>query len=83
MRARVCLAVLLSLAGCAARPQLVMLNPQTGATVGCRVPELNQGSGAFLVSRECLSACQAHGFRPVPGVKAGHGGDDVPQVCLD
>ncbi len=83
MRLAVCLGVLLGLAGCADRPQLVMLNPQTGMTVGCQVPNPNGGSGEFLVTRACLSACQAHGFHPVPGAQAGRGGDGVPQLCLD
>ena len=83
MRPFACLMVLLSLAGCASRPQLVMLNPRTGATVGCESPDPLAGSGEYLVSRACLSACQAHGFRPVPGAKASGGGNSMPQACLD
>jgi hypothetical protein len=83
MRPFACLMVLLCLAGCASRPQLVMLNPRTGVTVGCESPDPLAGSGEYLVSRACLSACQAHGFRPVPGAKATGGGGGMPQACLD
>ncbi len=77
------LIVLLSLAGCASRPQLVMLNPRTGATVGCDEPDPLASSGEYLVSRACLSACQAHVFRPVPGARTASGGSGMPQPCLD
>ncbi len=82
MRAFACLMALLCLAGCASRPRLAMLNPRTGMTVGCGLPDPLADSGGYLVSRACLSACQAHGFRPVPGAKAPTGGG-VPQVCLN
>ncbi len=71
------------LAGCATQPQLVMLNPRTGATVDCNVPDVQGGSGEFLVSRACLSACQAHGFHPVPGVISKSSSSGTPQACLD
>ena len=71
------------LAGCAPRPQLVMMNPRTGATVGCPKPDLLAGSGEFLVSRACYSACRAHGFRPVPGVQGESSDDDTPAACLN
>ena len=77
------LLVLLALAGCANRPQLVMVNPRTGVTVGCESPDPNASSGEFLVSRACLSACQAHGFRPVPGIQAANGGSDTPTACAN
>jgi hypothetical protein len=77
------LAGLLGLAGCAAPPQLVMVNPHTGATVDCPVPDRLAGSGEFLVSRACLSACAAHGFHPVLGVEAKGSSDATPQLCLN
>jgi hypothetical protein len=81
---RLNLLLLLILAGCATpQPQLVMLNPRTGTTVGCALPDLRGNSGEFLVSRACLSACQAHGFRPVPGVLSKSSNGGTPQVCLD
>ena len=61
----------LAAAGCADRPQLVMINPRTGAAVDCQV------------SRACLSACQAHGFRAVPGIQADRGGGGVPSECTN
>ena len=75
--------LVLALAGCASRPQLVMINPRTGASVDCQLPDARAGSGGFLVSRACLSACQAHGFRPVPGVRAPQAGDDIPSACTN
>ena len=73
----------LALAGCATQPKLVMINPRTGATVGCQSPDTRADSGAFLVSRACLSACQAHGFRPVPGMEASGAGPDIPMACTN
>ena len=61
---RLLLLTMLALAGCASHSQIAMLNPRTGAQVGCDTPGLSTGSGEYLVSRMCLSACQAHGFRP-------------------
>ncbi len=83
MRLRFVLPLTLVLAGCATRPQLVMLNPRTGATVDCQVPDAQAGSGEFLVSRACLSACQAHGFHPVPGTLSRSSSEGTPQACLD
>jgi hypothetical protein len=80
---RVSLLGLLVLAGCATQPQLVMMNPRTGAVVDCEVPDLQAGSGDFLVSRACLSACQAHGFRAVPGALSRSSNEGTPQACLD
>ena len=77
------LLLLLAVAGCADRPQLVMINPRTGASVHCQQPDVLAGSGGFLVSRACLSACQAHGFRPVPGVRVPQAGDDIPSACTN
>ncbi len=74
---------LLALAGCANRPQLVMINPQTGAAVDCQLPDARAGSGGFLVSRACLSACQAHGFRATPGIQPAHYGNDIPMACTN
>ena len=82
MRARVAVGcLLLSLAGCQSYPQLVMVNRQTGATVDCQVPDLNAPPAAFLVSRACLSACEAHGFRAIPNVPAPAGPPDIPTAC--
>ena len=79
---RLLLLTMLALAGCASHSQIAMLNPRTGAQVGCDTPGLSTGSGEYLVSRMCLSACQAHGFRPVPGaVASGDGG--VPEAYLN
>jgi hypothetical protein len=71
------------LTGCVAHPQLVMMNPHTGQVVGCAVPDTMSGSGGFLVSRACLSACAAHGFRPVPGMQTQSYDNETPQACLD
>ncbi len=73
------------LSGCASpsSSQLVMMNPRTGAVVGCEAPDLRAGSGEFLVSRACLSACQAHGFRPIPGAQNTSPSTGTPQACLD
>jgi hypothetical protein len=76
-------AAMLGLAACAERPQLVMINPHTGATVGCPVPDTLAGSGEFLVSRACLSACSAHGFHPMLGVESKGSGDTTPEACLN
>jgi hypothetical protein len=80
---RVSLLSVMILAGCATQPQLVMLNPRTGATVDCEVPDPRASSGEFLVSRACLSACQAHGFRAVPGALSKSSSEGTPQACLD
>ncbi len=80
---RAALLVLLALGGCATQPKLVMVNPRSGAMVDCDVPEDNSGSGEFLVSRACLSACQAHGFRPVPGMQAAGSDAGIPTPCLN
>ena len=77
------LVLLLAVAGCASQPKLVMVNPRTGDTVGCRAPDPSGSSGAYLVSRACLSACQAHGFRPVPGVQSTGSGPDLPAACTN
>jgi hypothetical protein len=82
-RAATILAGLLGLAACAARPQLVMINPHTGATVDCPVPDRLAGSGEFLISRACLSACAAHGFHPVLGLEGKGSGDATPELCLN
>ena len=85
MRAKLLLAGLLltclGLSACAAYPQFVMLNPRTGATVECQQPDMTASPGNFLVSRACLSACAAHGFRPVPGMPAPAGSADIPDQC--
>ncbi len=75
----------LALAGCATQPKLVMINPRTGATVACQSPDPRADSGAFLVSasRVCVSACQAHGFRPAPGIEATGAGPDIPTACTN
>ncbi len=73
----------LGLAGCAGQPKLVMVNPHTGATVGCQPPDPNAGSGGFLISRACLSACQAHGFRPVPGMQSTGPWPELPSACTN
>ena len=75
--------ILLALSGCATQPKLVMINPRTGVTVGCQSPDPLADSGAFLVSRACLSACQAHGFRPVPGMQSASSGPDIPAACTN
>ena len=80
---RAALLILLALGGCATQPALVMGNPHNGATVDCDVPRPNASSGDYLVSRACLSACQAHGFRPVPGVQAPTSSDGIPTACLN
>jgi hypothetical protein len=77
------LAGMLGVASCAARPQLVMVNPHTGATVDCPVPDRLASSGEYLVSRACFSACSAHGFHPVPGLEGKGSGDSTPQLCLN
>ena len=73
----------LTLAGCASQPKLVMINPRTGALVGCQSPNPGADSGGYLISRACLSACQAHGFRPVPGLQSSDGGPDLPSACTN
>ncbi len=81
--AAIALMALLGVTSCAERPQMVMLNPRTGVLVGCPVPDTLSGSGEFLISRACLSACSAHGFRPVPGAETKGSGDATPSVCLN
>ena len=81
MRRVIAALALLLPAACSAGPQLVMVNPATGATVGCAIPDFSADSGQFLVSRECISACQAHGFRPDPTGRSGAGDSAVPQAC--
>ncbi len=66
---------------CASGPQFVMINPATGATVGCSTPDFTARSGDFLASRECVSACQAHGFRPDPNVQPVASDSGIPQAC--
>jgi hypothetical protein len=78
---RVALLCLLVLSGCAQSPQLAMLNPRTGARVDCEVPNVSANAADFLISRACLSACEAHGFRPMPGVQVPSAGSDIPAVC--
>ena len=76
--------MLLALSGCAHYPQLVLLNPRTGATVDCQVPDQTARPGDYLVARACMSACEAHGFHPVPGMPAGSNssaGTDIPSQC--
>ena len=80
---RAALLALLVLAGCAARPKLVMVNPKNGATVDCDVPDAQSSSGDYLVSRACFSACQAHGFRPMPGVQGSSSADGIPSPCTN
>ena len=80
---RAVLLAALALAGCAAQPKLVMVNPRSGAMVDCEVPDAQSSSGDFLVSRACLSACQAHGFRPVPGVQATGSSSGIPTACTN
>ena len=80
MRAAFLLACL-TLSACASSPQFVMLNPRTGATVECQQPDMAANPADFLVSRACLSACEAHGFRPVPGMPAPPGGASIPDQC--
>jgi hypothetical protein len=75
------LPALLTLGGCARPPQLVMVNPHTGATVDCQAPRAGASSGEFLISRACLSACGAHGFQIVPGVQAARSDGDFPRAC--
>ncbi|WP_158746416.1 hypothetical protein [Acidisphaera sp. L21] len=77
------LCIVLTLGGCASGPKMVMVNPHSGATVDCELPDSGGSSADYLVSRMCLSACQAHGFRPMPGVQALGNGADVPQPCLN
>ena len=82
MRAALLLALLL-LPACTAYPQLVMLNPRTGATVDCQLPDPTATPADFLVSRACLSACAARGFRPVPGMPAPPAEPSIPDQCLN
>jgi hypothetical protein len=60
-----------------------MINPRTGITVDCPVPDRLAGSGEFLISRACLSACAAHGFHPVLGLEGNGIGDATPEPCLN
>ncbi len=80
---RAALLVVLLLAGCATQPKLVMVNPRSGAVVDCDVPLASASSADFLVSRACLSACQAHGFRPVPNMQAPGSSTEIPTACLN
>ncbi len=80
MRALLLLPLLL-LPACASYPHLVMLNPRTGATVDCQQPDPTATPGDFLVSHACFSACEAHGFRPVPGMQAPSAGTSIPDQC--
>ena len=73
--------LLLLPSACASGPELVMVNPATGAMVGCEAPDFSAESGPFLVSRECISACQAHGFRPDPTAQPIESDSGVPQAC--
>ena len=77
------LCVVLAIGGCATSPKLVMVNPRSGMTVDCNVPDNQASSGEYLVSRACLSACQAHGFRPLPGVQAQAATDGIPTACMN
>jgi hypothetical protein len=79
--AAIILPAVLTLGGCARPPQLVMVNPHTGATVDCEAPRPGASSGEFLISRACLSACGAHGFQLLPGVQAKDSGGDFPRAC--
>lgn len=77
-----CLFLMLTLSACAAKqPQLVMLNPQTGVTANCPVPSPNAGSGNFLVSAACLSACRHHGFHPTTNMHDASVDAAIPAVC--
>jgi hypothetical protein len=76
------LALAVLLAGCAGEhPQFVMVNGRTGTIVNCQMPETGASAGDFLVSRACLSACEAHGFHPVPNVQAPPGQYATPAPC--
>ena len=66
---------------CASGPRMVMVNPTTRATVDCPVPDFSADSGGFLVSRECVAACQAHGFRPQPEAIRVASDSTIPQAC--
>ncbi len=77
------LCTMLALAGCATSPMMVMVNPRSGVTVDCGLPNVEASSGDYLVSRACLSACQAHGFRPVPGLTAPGSSGDIPAECMN
>ncbi len=79
MRALVLLAI--ALAGCASHADLAMLNPATGRVVGCERPNDHGTPGQFLTSRMCVSACQAHGFRPILGEAPPDEG--TPGACLN
>ena len=68
-------------AACAAGPNFVMVTPATGATVGCAPPDFSADSGQFLVSRECIAACQAHGFEPDPNGHAVASDSVIPSAC--
>ena len=86
MRVRTVTRVFLSLvlllpAACASCPRLVMVNPATQTTVDCPMPDFSADSGGFLVSRECVAACQAHGFRPQPGATPVASDSAIPPAC--
>ncbi len=78
---RTLILIALALSGCTTYPQLVMLNPQTGATVGCQQPDPGGSPTDYLVSHACISACEARGFRPVPGMQGGVGEQGIPDQC--
>ena len=80
---RTVLLLLVALGGCASHPKLVMLNPRTGQQVNCEMPDSTMTSGEFLVSRACLSACQAHGFRPIPGAASSGINLGTPIPCSE
>ncbi len=81
MRRVVLTLVLLVPAACTGGPQLVMVNPATRAIVDCPMPDFSADSGGFLVSRECVAACQAHGFRPQPDATPVASDSTIPQAC--
>lgn len=81
MRQTLAALTLLLVAACAAGPNFVMVNPVTGATVGCAPPDFNADSGQFLVSRECIAACQAHGFEPDPNGHPVASDSIIPAAC--
>ncbi len=78
---RVAVILLLALSSCTTYPQMVMLNPRTGATVGCQQPDPTASPGDYLVGHACISACEAHGFRPIPGMQSPNGEQGIPDQC--
>ncbi len=79
MRALLLLAI--ALAGCATHADLAMINPATGRVVGCERPNDHGTPGQFLTSRMCVSACQAHGFRPT--LAEAPADEGTPSACLN